>query len=162
MKLYMHKKLKPCFSRALFGFLGHNFSFFFLGTIFGFSAVNFWKSSRGKIVFLGQFLVVFSFFLGQFYFFLGQKKTLLDTIREFEENRRTIFTTTHLPNHPSIRTIKVFGISKKVDLRVFETPTFVHQWHINWKDSQVDPIGRVRSHLPSGDKALQSGNIRCI
>ena len=39
-----------------------------------------------------------------------------------------------------------------IDVGVFETSIFVHQWHINWKDSQVDPIGRVRSHLPSGDK----------
>ena len=36
---------------------------------------------------------------------------------------------------------------------LIKTPIFVHQCNINWKDLQLDPIGRLRSHLPSGDKA---------
>ena len=42
------QKLEPYFFRAFCGFLGHNFSFFFSGTIFRFSGVNFRKYYRGK------------------------------------------------------------------------------------------------------------------
>ena len=59
--------------------------------------------------------------------------------------------------------IKVFGILKKsIYVGVFETSIFVHQWHINWKDCQVDPIGRARSYLPSGDKQTVVNNLGFI
>ena len=45
---------------------------------------------------------------------------------------------------------------------VFETLIFVHQCNINWKDLQVDPIGTVRSHLPSGDKNVTETHLYLV
>ena len=44
---------------------------------------------------------------------------------------------------------------RSIYVGVFETPIFVHQCNINWKDLQMDPIGTVRSHLPSGHKGFR-------
>ena len=54
----------------------------------------------------------------------------------------------------SLLGIKVSAFRKgAIYTRVLEPPILVHQLHINRKNRQVDHLdGKVRSHLPLGDK----------
>ena len=64
-----------------------------------------------------------------------------------KENRRQLIITIHPPTHPdthlSNRTIMVFSRFFSIDQQLkIETANFLFANHIlNWKDSQVDPLG---------------------
>ena len=93
-----------------------------------------------------------------FWFHFWNQLILLVTIHDFEKDKSRFFIPTRTPTNPSGQSRFSAFRKRSIYVSFFETSMFVHQSHIYWKDSLVDPIGSSVFFFPVKKKPSREKN----